>query len=124
MDTLITLNDNGTDTKQLRSFCCPVAGAAHAIILAGKDDGRDAVFPIVVCGFVNRRLLAFRIMAREPAFNVGCHQVANAAVGKRAAAHHPVIAAACAVGIEITRCHAVFLEVFAGRARGGDGTCG
>ena len=124
VDALVTFNDNGCDTEQFRSLRCPIAGAAHAVILARDNDGGNASVAIAARRFVNRRLSAIRILAREPAFDIGCHQVADAAIRKRAAAHHPVIPASCAVGIEIAGSDTVFLQVFARGARSGDGTSG
>ena len=59
-------------------------------------------------------------MEREAAFGAGGEVVAQAGVGERAAGHHLVVAAARAVGVEVSGLHAVLDEPSAGRAVGAD----
>ncbi|MNF74443.1 hypothetical protein D3C84_564740 [compost metagenome] len=54
------------------------------------------------------------------AFLAAKHLVLDADVGEGAAHHHLVVAAACAIGVEVGRCHAEALQVEAGRRAGLD----
>ena len=61
-------------------------------------------------------------MPGESAFEVWNHLVPQSHISKRPAHHYFVIAAARSVGIKLCRLHAVFLQIFTGRAVSLDGT--
>ena len=58
--------------------------------------------------------LAAGLERGDAAFHAGHHQVLDAHVGKGAARHDAVVAAARAVAVEILESHAVLEQVFAG----------
>ena len=55
-------------------------------------------------------------MHGDAAFDAGHHLVLDADIGEGAAHHHFVIAAPCAIGVEIARRHLVLDEIEAGGA--------
>ena len=65
---------------------------------------------------VDRKLFATGKVDAHATFDTGDEQVAQADVGKRAAHHDFMIAAPCAVGVEIDGLHALLDEVAGGRA--------
>src|SRR5687768_18382439 len=118
VDALEALGDDGFDAEQVRALRGPVARAAHAVILAGEDDERDAVLLVALAGFVDARDLVAELaglaeVTGDAALGAGGKEVAQADVGERAARHHAVVAAAAAVAVEVEHAHAALLEELA-----------
>ena len=61
-------------------------------------------------------------MPCDATFGAGGHQIADANVGERAARHHAVVAAACAVAVEVVRLDARGNQELTRRAAGRDRT--
>mmetsp|Transcript_26275 Transcript_26275/g.62209 ORF Transcript_26275/g.62209 Transcript_26275/m.62209 type:complete len:395 (+) Transcript_26275:4406-5590(+) len=119
VDALEALGHDGLDAQQLRALGGPVAARPGAVLLAGEDHGGRALGDIGHCGVVDRRLLA--VLQREAAFHPRAvlagrqHQVLDPHIGKGAAHHHIVIAAARAIGVEVGLEDAVLGQELAGR---------
>ena len=95
----------------------PVARRAGAVLLAGQHDQRDARGDVVLRGLEDAGdLAAGGEVAGDAALGAGRELVAQADVGERAADHDLVVAAARAVGVEVTLLDAVLGEVATGRA--------
>src|SRR5699024_4560449 len=96
---------------------------AGAVFLAGQNDQRRALFGVIHRSVVNRGdgTVGLGEVAGEAAFGAGGQQVAQPDIGECAADHDFVVAAARAVGVEILRLDAVFLQIAACRRVLGDG---
>ena len=93
----------------------PVARGAGAVFLAGENHQRNAVGLVSHCRIVDRHALLRRIVDGEAAFDARHHLVLEADVGEGAAHHHLVIAAPCAVLVEVGGLDLVLDQILAGR---------
>ena len=91
----------------------PVARRARAVFLAGDDHQGNAFCRVLYGSVIDEHLFAAWDVRRPSAFSAWSKLVPQPDVGKRAAHHNFVIAAARAVGIEVGRLHALFDQVAA-----------
>ena len=117
MDAFEALRHDSLDAQQIGSFRRPIARRAGAVFLAGQNDERRFLRLIFYRGVVDADLFAGRLQLGHAAFHAGHHQVFDADVGKGATRHHPVVAAARAVAIEIFHRDAVLDEIFSSGRR-------
>src|SRR5699024_10708516 len=124
VDALEALRDDGDDTEQRRAPAGPGTRGSRAVLLATEDDQRDAGGPVVHRGVVDRRLrtVLLREVAGEATLDSVEELVLQADVRERSADHEFVVAAALAVGGEVTALHTVLAEVLAGLCVGVVGT--
>src|SRR5512132_2988236 len=125
MDALEALGNDCTDTKEPRTLGSPIARRAGPVFLAGKDHERYALARVSHRSVVNGKTLAFRPLDGPSTLDDGTrlvlhNLVLDTNIGERAAYHHLVIAAPCAVLIEIGHAHLPFLEIQAGGGCGLD----
>ena len=117
MDALVGLGDDGLDAEQRGALGRPVARRAGAVLLARQDDQRGARGDVVLGRLEDARHLAVGgEVARHATLGAGGQLVAQPDVGEGAADHDLVVAAARAVGVEVTLLDAVLGEVATGRA--------
>ena len=114
MDALEALRDDAFDAEQGGAFGGPIARTAGAVFLAGEDDQRRVVLRIFHGGVVDAHDFAARLVFGDAAFGAGGHQVLDADVGKGAAGHDAVVAAARAVAVEVLESDAVIQQIFSG----------
>src|SRR6266852_2103653 len=136
VDALEAAHDHRTNAEKQRAFRRPVARAARAVLLAAEHHGRDAFRDVFHRRFVDRHLLARRLVNGDAAFDaraVGLHrehQVLDAHVAEGAAHHDLVVPAARAEAVELGHRHVMLLQINAGlgggldRARRADLVCG
>ncbi len=138
VDAFKALGDDGTHAQQVRALGCPVAAGAHAVVFSADDDGGNSGGAVghtrivdeggLAAGGADVRIrsadLSIAEVERVTAFHSFREQVLDAHVGKGAARHHEVVAAAGAEGIEITALHTVGGQEDAGRTGGFDGSGG
>ncbi len=124
VDTLVTFGDGEADTEQARTFGGPVARRSRAVLLAGEDAERRPALGVGDRSVVNGHGNVVGQQTRDAALGAGREPVAQAYVGKGAAHHHLVVAAAGAVAVELDRLHAVLHQVFASGAIEFDGAGG
>ena len=117
MDPLETLDHDGLDAKQRRPLRRPVPGRAHAVFLAAEDHERHAFAHVFLRRVIDRQLLAIRLVLGPATFDAAHHLVLDANVGKGAAHHDLMVAAARAVGVEIPLHHLVLPQVVTRRGR-------
>nr|GEU28369.1 hypothetical protein [Tanacetum cinerariifolium] len=121
VDTFERTHDHGFHAQQLGALGGPVARRAGAVLFATEDHGGRAFGHILHGGVVDRQLFARRLVDRDAAFDcrtVGLgrdHAVLDTHVGKRAAHHDLVVAAARAVRVEVGLHDAVGQQPFTGR---------
>jgi hypothetical protein len=106
VDPFVAARDHRPHAEQARSLGRPVARRAGAVLLAGDDDGRRPALDVGSSpprrpSSAGRRAACSRLPGRRPVGIGRQHQVANAHIGESAAHHHLVVAAACAVGVEV-----------------------
>ena len=129
VDAFEAFDDHRAHTQQDRALRRPVAAGAGAVFLAADHDQRCAFGLVLHRGVVDRHLLA--IVGGVATLDAGDHFVLDADIGKGAAHHHFVVAAARTVGVEVLLRHlvrqqelaagAVFLDRTGGRdVVGGD----
>jgi hypothetical protein len=111
VDSLKTFRDNGAHAEERSPLGRPVSGATHPVVFAGKDDQRDMLFGVDFTGVENRHLFAFRHQSGESPLFAFDHLVADPHVGKGAAHHDVVVAAAASIAIEIVFFNAKGSEV-------------
>ena len=102
VDALVALGDHRAHAQQQRALGRPVARGAGAVLLAREHDQRHAFG----AGTARRRRRSSCASpagrcSGDAALDAGHQQVLEADVGERAAHHHPVVAAARAVGVEV-----------------------
>src|SRR5699024_4087060 len=126
VDALVEGGNHGAHAEQDGALGGPITRGAGTVFLAGQQHQRRAFSGVVFGRFEDSRHRAVGLgeVAGEAAFGAGCEQVAQADVGKRAADHDLVVAAARAVGVEILLLDAVFSEILPGRRIRGNGTGG
>src|SRR3954462_14584752 len=98
----------------------PVARAAGSILVPGEHDERYAALLVLDRGLVDRGALSLGLQERHAALDAWHHQILDADVGEGAAHHHLVVAAPCAIGVEVLRRDAQGDEVLSGRRAGLD----
>ena len=113
MDALEAARDHGLDAEQERALGRPVARRPRAVLLAAEDHRGHAVGDVLHGCVVDRHF--FALVAGEAAFLAAHHLVLDAHVGKGAAHHHLVVAAAGAVAVEVAHRDVVLLQVVARR---------
>ena len=117
MDALVGLGDDDLDAQQRRALGRPVARRAGSVLLARQDDERHTGLGVGLGGLEDRRdLTVTQQVAGEAALRARRQLVAQPDVGEGPADHDLVVAAARAVGVEVTRVHAVLGQVAAGGA--------
>ncbi len=130
MDPFEALGDHRLDAQQERPLGSPVAARSGAVLLAGYDNGREALRLVPHCHIVNRQDISplgrphgWPLMhgmrsqiQRISAFHPGHQPITNTDVGEGAAHHHLMIAAARAILIELGRRHTALEQIVAGRA--------
>ena len=126
MDALEALRHHCLDTQQLRAFGGPVPAGAGAVFLTGKHHGRRTGSLVAGRGVKDGELVAGRrirhaaLVQRPAAFFPAAigpgrkHQVFDAHIGKGAAHHDFVVAAARAVGVEVFFLHTMRQQPLAG----------
>ena len=111
MDSLEARHHDRADAQKLRPLRGPVAGASRAVLVTADDDQRRVVLRVSHRRVVDREPLVRWIVHRHSAFDARHHQVLDAHVRERPARHHPVIAAARAVAVEVLDLDAVLLQI-------------
>ena len=126
MNALEALGERRADAQERRALRRPVARRPAAVHLAGHHHERHARSLVVHGRIEQRPHLVCQEVARPAAlFSLG-QLVLQLHVRERAAHHHLVVAAPCAVRVEVGRHHAALLQVARRRgvcrngARGGD----
>ncbi len=112
MDALEAFGDDGADAQQARTFRGPVPGGTRTVFLSGKNDERRSALGVPDRGVVNAHRLAFGQQPRDAAFRSWRELVAQSHVGKGAADHDFVVAAARSIGVEVGGFHSVLGKVF------------
>jgi len=108
VDTLEAFDDHRAHAQQQRALGRPVAARSGAVFLAADHHQRRAV-PLVP----HRRVIdrhQFALVAGHATLDALHHLVTDADIGKGAAHHHLVIAAAAAIGVEVR-----LLQILPGR---------
>ena len=123
MDALEAFGDDGLHAQQQRALRGPVARRSRPIFFARDDKQRDAGALVFHRRVVNRHHVAARLIRRPTAFGARRQLIAEADVGECSAHHHFMVAAACAVRVEVVRLHAVLDQIFPGRAVFPDRSC-
>ena len=111
MDAFEAFHDDRFDALQFRPLRRPIPRTAHTVIVPRENNGGDAVLGVVHRRLVDGRPFLVGILNRESAFNARQHEVFDAFVGECPASHHAIVAAPCAVRIEVSPLNAVIDEV-------------
>ena len=120
MDALKALGDDRAHPQQQGALGRPVTRGAGAVLLAGEHYQGRALLLVAHGGVIDPHFFAIGQVEGDAALGAGGEQVLEADVAEGAAHHHPVVAAAGAVGVEILRLHPERDQVLAGRAFGWD----
>src|SRR5215212_1655599 len=90
MDALVTLGDDGPDTKEHWAFRSPVTAGSRAIFLAREDDQRDSFGLVAKSGVVHRQDLAAGLDPRHPAANAFLLQklILHTRIAEHPSRHH------------------------------------
>ena len=124
MDPLEACSQHRPDAEQHGALGGPVAGTARAVLGAGEHDERRPLLAVLHGRVVHRHHFGAGQQPGHAPLRAWHEEVADADVGEGAAGHHPVVAAAGSVAVEVGRRHAVLHQERAGRTRLGDAARG
>ncbi len=99
MDPLEAFNDHRAHAQQVGALGRPVTAGTGAVFLARDHHHRRAIGLVAHRCVIDRH--DFALVLAHPAFDAGDHFVLDADVGKGAAHHHFMMAAARAVRVEV-----------------------
>ena len=117
MDALKTLRDDGAHAEQIGALGRPVARRAGTIFFAGKHYQRHVLGMVFHRSVIDGHLFSVREVPRDAALDAGHHLVLDADIGESAAHHHLVIAAPCAILVEIRRADLMRDQILPGGTR-------
>src|SRR5678816_75084 len=109
MDAFKALGHHGSNTQQSGSLCGPVTGTTSAVLLARKNDERNAFLLVPHRGIINARAFTVGVKNCDATFDAWNHQVFNPNVREGTPDHCLVIASSRSIAIEVTYINAAFL---------------
>ena len=120
VDALEGLGQHRPHPEQVGALGRPVARRAHAVVLAGEHQQGSPGPAVRLGGVVHRLHRAVGEVGGEAPLGPGGQAVADAGVGEGAPDHHPVVAPARPVGVEVGGGHPQGDQVAAGGRIGRD----